>query len=141
MSDDLEKIVAFIDKHHVLSLATSYDNELSVCSLFYCYDKLTNSFIVASNDETTHINHIKKNRNIAANILLETKEVSKIQGLQLRGEFLELQNKTLQKLYFEKFPCAINKVKKFWSIEVNYFKMTDNSLGFAKKIILKDFSL
>ncbi len=138
MSDDLEKIRTFIDKHHVLTLATSDGKELSTCSLFYAYCPQTKSFIVASSKETTHIEHIQKNNTIAGNILLETSIIGKIQGVQFRGEFVILEDKNLKKLYFKAFPQALLMKPTLWQIKVNYFKMTDNTLGFGKKIIWQD---
>ena len=140
MSSDLEKISTFLAKHHVMSLATSVTDELSVCSLFYVWDEKKLSFVVASSDDTTHIKHIKQNQNIAGNIVLETKTVGKIQGVQFRGKFLELQDDGLKKLYFKTFPHARVMRPKLWQIKVDYFKMTDNRLGFGKKIIWQDFS-
>jgi uncharacterized protein YhbP (UPF0306 family) len=133
---DLEKIEAFIEKHHALSLATSDGDELSVCSLFYAYDGLT--FIVASSEDTTHIKHILKNQKVAGNILLETKEVGKIQGLQFRGIFTTLGDEKLKKLYFKRFPYALAMRAKLYKIEVDYFKLTDNRLGFGKKLIWQE---
>ena len=141
MSTDLEKINKFITKHHVMSLATTYDDDLSVCSLFYVYSSEKSSFVVASSDDTLHIQHIQKNKNVAGNILLETKTVGKVQGVQFRGEFLPLKGKELKNLYFKSFPYALAMNPKLWQIKVNYFKMTDNRLGFGKKIILSDFSV
>jgi uncharacterized protein YhbP (UPF0306 family) len=135
MSKDLEKIDSFLQKHHVMSLATSEKKELSVCSLFYAFSLEENSFIVASSDDTLHIKHIQKNSNVAGNILLETKTIGKIQGVQFRGVFKELQNKKLKKLYFKTFPHAKIMKPKLWQIKVDYFKMTDNRLGFGKKVI------
>jgi len=133
--DNLQKIIRFLSEHHVMSLATSYEKELSVCSLFYVYDVQSRRFIVASSDDTTHIKHIKQNSKVAGNILLETKSVGKIQGLQFRGIFIELTQKELKKLYFKAYPYALALNPKLWSIEVEWFKMTDNRLGFGKKII------
>jgi len=140
MSSDLEKISTFLAKHHVMSLATSVADELSVCSLFYVWDEKKLSFVVASSDDTTHIKHIKQNQNIAGNIVLETKTVGKIQGVQFCGRFLELQDDGLKKLYFKTFPHARVMRPKLWQIKVDYFKMTDNRLGFGRKIIWQDFS-
>ncbi|WP_373073319.1 pyridoxamine 5'-phosphate oxidase family protein [Sulfurimonas sp.] len=131
----LEKIESFIDKHHVLSLATSVESELSVCNLFYAYDKDDICFIVASSDDTTHINHILKNSFVAGTIVLETKTVGKIQGLQFRGSFTSLEDQRLKKLYFKTFPYALAMNPKLWQIKVDYFKFTDNNLGFGKKLI------
>ena len=138
---DLERVVAFIQSHHVMSLATCYDEELSVCSLFYIYHEATNSFVVVSDEQTRHIHHIKNNQKIAGNILLETDEVNKIKGLQFHGLFLELEDSALEELYLQRFPYAKEHPAKFWQIHVKYFKLTDNSLGFGKKIIVSDFSL
>ena len=141
MSQELEKIRNFIGEHHVMSLSTTDFKEISTCSLFYAYDKGSNSFVVASSEDTTHILHVKKNPNISGNILLETKEVGRIQGLQFRGEFIRLVDKDLKKLYFKTFPYAIALLPKLWQIKVNYFKMTDNRLGFGKKLIWQDSSV
>lgn len=132
---DLDKITAFIDSHHVMSLATTDKESLSVCSLFYAYDAESLSFVVASADATTHVLHTQKNPNIAGNILLETALVGKIQGVQFWGIFEELQSKKLKTLYFKKFPYALALNPKLWSIKVNRLKMTDNTLGFGKKIL------
>ncbi len=135
MSDDLAKITKFIDKHHVLTLATSDGEELSACSAFYAYSQEKISFIIASSDDTTHIQNIKKNKNIAGNILLETKIIGKIQGVQFRGDIIQLKDKELVKVYYQAFPYAKLMRPKLWIIQVNWFKMTHNKLGFGKKII------
>ena len=133
---DLERVEAFIQQHHVMSLATTTSGELSVCSLFYTYDKKTSCFIVASSEETLHIQHILKDSSIAGNILLETKTVGDIKGLQFRGKFSFLEDQELKKHYFNDFPYVISLNPTLWKIKVNYFKLTDNSLGFGKKVIL-----
>ena len=119
-----------------MSLASSNGENISVCSLFFAYDKDSKSFIVASSDNTLHIKNILQNKNIAGNILLETKNVTKIKGLQFSGEFTPLADKRLQKLYFDTFAYALLLNPKLWQIKVKNFKLTDNSLGFGKKIIV-----
>lgn len=141
MSSDLHKIDAFLQEHHVLSLATSDLKELSVCNLFYVFEREKLSFVVASSDETTHIKNISKNSSIAGAVVLETKIVGKIKGVQFKGEFLALEDGALRKSYFSRFPYAIAMNPKLWQIKVHYFKMTDNTLGFGKKIIWQDSSL
>jgi len=141
MEVDLKKISIFIEKHHVMSLATTFNNELSVCSLFYVYNEAKRYFIVASSDDTTHIRHIKNSAKIAGNILLETDRVGEIKGLQFRGEFSLLEENSLKLQYFKKFPYALALNPKLWQIKVEFFKMTDNSLGFANKIIWPEVSL
>lgn len=135
MGEKLEKIVSFIQQHHVMSLATAVGEEVSACSLFYAYEKEKKCFVVASSDETLHIQQINKNPKVAGNILLETKTVGKIQGLQFRGLFSQTEDESLKKLYFQAFPYAKIMKPKLWRVDVEYFKLTDNTLGFGKKII------
>ncbi|MCX6077190.1 MAG: pyridoxamine 5'-phosphate oxidase family protein [Campylobacterales bacterium] len=139
MSEKLKKISSFLNEHHVMSLATATAEEISVCSLFYAFDEQKLSFVVASSEDAKHIKHIVENSNIAGNILLETKIIGKIQGVQFRGNFVPLEDKELKIEYFKAFPYALALNPKLWQIKVNYFKMTDNRLGFGEKIIWDAF--
>ena len=134
MDTNLQKIEAFIDEHHVLTLATAVENDVSACSLFYAYDMEHKSFIVASSEDTEHIENILKNPKVAGNIFLETKEIGKIQGLQFKGEFCKLGESRQKLLYFKKFPYAIALNPTLCEIKVHSFKLTDNRLGFGKKL-------
>lgn len=135
MQSNLQKIDTFLQKHHVLTLATTDKEELSACNLFYAFDAQKISFVVASSDETTHIKHILHNPKVAGTVVLETKIVGKIEGVQFRGELLPLDDDELKKLYFKSFPYALAMNPKLWQIKIDYFKLTDNTLGFGKKII------
>jgi len=141
MSKDLDKINDFLSQHHVLTLATSSLDGVNACNLFYTFLKTENSFIVASSLDTEHIQNILKNQKVAGTVVLETKTVGKIQGVQFKGEFLKLDNKEMSKYYFKAFPYALAMNPTLWQIKVNYFKMTDNTLGFGKKIIWQGSSL
>ncbi|MDY0117782.1 MAG: pyridoxamine 5'-phosphate oxidase family protein [Sulfurimonadaceae bacterium] len=134
MSDSLSKIEKFLTAHHVLTLATCHKDEISACSLFYAYDKEKQRFIVASSEDTTHVKHILQNPKVAGNIPLETKIIANIQGVQFRGVFRLLANED-NHLYYKRFPPALVMQPTLWEIEVEFFKMTDNTLGFGKKII------
>ena len=134
MDTNLQKIEDFIDEHHVLTLATAVENDVSACSLFYAYDMEHKSFIVASSEDTEHIENILQNPKVAGNILLETKELGKIQGLQFKGEFCKLRESRQKLLYFKTFPYALALAPTLWEIKVHSFKLTDNRLGFGKKL-------
>jgi hypothetical protein len=135
MDSSLKKIVTFIAEHHVMSLATSCEEELSACSLFYAYNAERKIFIFASSKDTKHIKHIVSNAKVAGNILLETQKVGEIKGLQFSGKCCEIQEKLLKLEYFKNFPYALALNPTLWQIEVESFKLTDNSFGFGKKIL------
>jgi len=131
------KITKFLLKHHLLTLATSSDNEPYCCSLFYAYLESHEMLIFMSQDKTKHIRDIKYNNKVAGTIAPET-SISKVQGIQLTGtvEALDGQLLALAKAaYQKKFPMSKLMEGVIYGIELNYIKMTDNTLGFGKKLI------
>ncbi len=133
MTDNLEKIEKFLAKHHTLSLSTCKDNICSTCTLFYAYDKEENCFIVASDEKTEHVQNLFFNPNVSGTIHLETELVGKIQGVQFKGKMLTCKDE--KRIYLKRFPYALAMNPTLWKIEVEFFKFTDNRLGFGKKLI------
>lgn len=129
-----EKIGKFISKHHLLSLATVGES-LWCCSAFYVFDKDTAVFIIASDEQTTHIHNIHINARVAGTIAHETKVVGKIQGIQYAGQIGRVENEQERALYLKKFPYAVAMNPTLWKIKLDTIKMTDNTLGFGKKLI------
>lgn len=129
-----EKISRFIAKHHLLSLAT-FGESLWCCSAFYVFDGDEGSFIIASDPETLHIQNSRINSRVAGTIAQETKIVGKIQGVQFTGEMSTVEDERVRGLYFERFPYARVMNPTLWKIRLDVIKMTDNTLGFGKKLI------
>jgi hypothetical protein len=131
----IEKIECFIHEHHLLSLAT-IGERLWCCSMFYAYDAETISFIVASDETTEHMNNVLQNPYIAGTVALETKTVGKIQGIQFSGVMAKAETKGYD-FYFKAFPYARIMNPTLWEIRLDEVKMTDNTLGFGKKVTWK----
>ncbi len=133
-----KRIKDFIHEHHVLTLAVSNNNIPYCANCFYIYSDEDKMLIFTSDKETRHISDTQENKNVAGSIVLETKQVGKIQGIQFNGEIIELQGDILKKSnrkYLKKYPFAILAKTSMWGIKLNYIKMTDNRLGFGKKLI------
>jgi uncharacterized protein YhbP (UPF0306 family) len=97
-------------------------------------------FVFTSDKETRHGKEMLENPNVGANIVLETKTIGKIQGLQIMGVAEELQSAELKlgkKAYLKKYPYAVLKLETMWGLKVDFLKLTDNRLGFGKKLIWK----
>lgn len=133
MSKNLEKIVAFLQKHHTLSLCTCRDNLCSSCTLFYAYDEEENIFIVASQEKTEHIQNVLQNSFVSGTVYLETEIVGKIQGVQFKGKMFPWKDE--KRVYLKRFPYALAMNPTLWKIEIDFLKFTDNRLGFGKKLI------
>jgi len=136
-----KKITEFINEHHVLTLAVSNNNIAYCANCFYAFDEENKKLIFTSDSSTRHINDTNNNKQVAGSIVLETKHVGKIQGIQFNGIIDEITDdyyKKANKLYLKRFPYAILKTTSLWSVELKYIKMTDNRLGFGKKLIWGD---
>jgi uncharacterized protein YhbP (UPF0306 family) len=133
MPSTLEKVRLFLGKHHLLSLATAGRDGPQAASLFYAYDAQSIAFIVASEMKTEHIQNVLANESVAGTVALETDEVGKIEGIQFRG-VMRAVTKEEGKLYFDAFPYAKLMNPQLWKIELAKIKLTDNRLGFGKKL-------
>jgi uncharacterized protein YhbP (UPF0306 family) len=137
MKVDLQ-IIDFINEHHLLTLATSQNNLPYCCNVFYVYDSLNNQLIFSSDPKTKHANDFIANSNVAGTIALETKEITKIQGVQLLGIIQELKTEELEiakEQYIKAFAYAANMGLHLWAMPLSFIKMTHNKLGFGKKLV------
>ncbi len=136
-----KKIIDFIKEHHVLTLATSVDGKPYVSNCFYIYLPEENMLVCTSDKTTKHIKDVEQNSSVGVSIVLETKTVGKIQGLQINGTMIEAKDNLLKKCkkrYLLKYPYAVLKLTTMWTIKISFAKLTDNRLGFGKKIIWKE---
>lgn len=130
-----ERIIKFIKRHHVLNLATVSAEGVPYCAAcFYTYDSRRNRLIFTSDDTTRHAQEMLVNRSVACAITLETRIVGKIQGVQICG-IAERGNNDDKLLYIKRFPYTALADLNIWAIEPTFIKLTDNTLGFGKKLI------
>lgn len=132
------KIIAFLKKHHVLTLATVSGDQPWVANCFYAFIEEQMVFVFTSGFETRHIQEVSLNNKVAGNVVLETSIVGKIQGIQFSGTLQLAKNEelvTAEKAYLKRFPFAALMDTTLWILQIDYLKMTDNRLGFGKKLI------
>lgn len=133
-----ERIVKFIKKHHVLTIATSVGNEPWCANCFYAYLEDENMLVFTTDLNTRHGQEFLKNQFVAGSIVLETMIVGKIRGIQFQGAVSEPDKATESKArsaYLKRFPPAVLMDTHLWVVKLTYIKMTDNRLGFGKKLI------
>lgn len=126
-------ITAFLKKHHLLTLATCKVNLPYCTSCFYAFIPESATFVIATDAKTRHGHEALENEQVAGAVALETKMVGKIQGVQFTGVF-KAANEAEKKAYLKRFPYVIAMMPSLWSIEIEYLKFTDNTLGFGKKL-------
>jgi uncharacterized protein YhbP (UPF0306 family) len=132
------RIIRFFRRHHVLTIVTTVSNEPWCASCFYVYLENENAFVFTTDLETRHGQEFVKNPLVAGSIVLETGITGKIRGIQFQGIVSEPEGELLagaKKAYLKKFPVAMLMKTHLWIVNLTYIKMTDNRLGFGKKII------
>ena len=133
-----KKIIEFFKKHHVLTLATCIDHQPWCANCFYAFLEEDAAFVFTSGYETRHIREVKENEKVAGSVVLETGIVNKIQGVQFSGR-LELPGGEMAErariAYLKRFPFAVLMETTLWVLYADHLKMTDNRLGFGKKLI------
>ena len=132
-----ERIVRFIRRHHAMTLATSVAGAPYCCNIFYTYIPSENLFVFTSAKETKHAADMLENSFVAASIMLETRTVGKLRGLQLQGNATLVEENLgsrERKAYLRSFPYAAVMPLELWTLRPTTMKLTDNRLGFGKKI-------
>jgi len=138
MNQPDKRIIDFILEHHVLNLATSYKDMPYMAHCFYVFLPDINAFVFTSDKKTRHGVEMLSNKNVAAGIPLETKTIGKIQGLQITGRVEEAKGKDIamaKKAYLKSYPYAVLSLETMWLLYPDFYKFTDNRLGFGKKLI------
>jgi uncharacterized protein len=131
------RVIKFFRKHHVLTIATSVDNEPWCANCFYVYLEEENSLVFTTDRDTRHGEEFLKNPHVAGSVVLETMVVGKIRGIQFQGVISEPEGEMLLKAkraYLKRFPPAVLMNTHLWVVKLTLIKMTDNRLGFGKKI-------
>ena len=88
--------------------------------------------------DTRHISETLKNSKVAGSVVLETSIVNKIQGVQFTGVLQLPENDMIVRsrhAYLKRFPFAALMDTTLWILYADHIKLTDNRLGFGKKLI------
>ena len=130
-----KRITDFMARHHVLTLATATKEGVPYCAAcFYAYDKSRNLIVFTSDDSTLHAQQMVENSSVAVAINLETRIVGKVQGIQICGT-VRRGEEADKSVYIKRFPYAAVAPLNIWVVEPTFMKLTDNTLGFGKKLI------
>jgi hypothetical protein len=132
------RIIRFIKKHHVLTIATSIANEPWCANCFYVYLEDENSIVFTTDPKTRHGKEFLVNSLVAGSVVLETKIIGKIRGIQFQGVVSEISEEDEEKArneYIRRFPVAMLMDTHLWKVKLTFVKYTDNRLGFGKKLL------
>ena len=132
------RFIKFLRKHHVLTIATTAENEPWCANCFYVYLEEENALVFTTDADTRHGEEFLKNPLVAGSVVLETMVIGKIQGIQFQGLVSEPEGDMLSKAkwaYLKRFPPAVLMDTHLWMVKLTLIKLTDNRLGFGEKIL------
>jgi uncharacterized protein YhbP (UPF0306 family) len=135
-----KRIIRFLKRHHVLTIATAVNNEPWCANCYYVYLEDENVFVFTTDIDTRHGQEFLKNPFVAGSVVLETRIIGKIMGIQFQGQVSEPEGNLIEKAnnaYLKRFPVAVLMDTHLWIVKLTTIKMTDNRLGFGKKLIWK----
>ncbi len=134
------RITRFIGEHHIMTLAVARDGEPWCATCYYAWMKDPGLFVFTSDPATRHIRDTADGGRyrVAGAIALETKIVGLIRGVQFTGTIREPageEAEAARRRYLRRFPVArMVPGLHLWLLEPDLIKMTDNRLGFGKKL-------
>lgn len=144
------RIVRFIGRHRVMTLAAVSSpaaGEVWCCNLFYAYvlpgkggEMAGGAFVFTSPAETEHARMFVERPEVAGSVVLESRVVGRLQGLQFQGVVERADARTdggalAKRAYLKRFPFAAPMLSDLWVLRVTRFKFTDNTLGFGTKLL------
>lgn len=132
-----DRIVKFLGEHHLLTLAVSDESDIWCSHAFFVFLEDEAAFLITSEDHTRHIKLAQKRDIVAGGIALETNKIGEIRGLQFKAVIEKCDDSftgPYKMKYLRRFPYAILKGGDLWKLTMTEAKLTDNRLGFGKKI-------
>ncbi|MRJ02536.1 MAG: hypothetical protein C6I05_03710 [Epsilonproteobacteria bacterium] len=127
-------IIAFLEENHIFSLAVRGRGTVYAATCFYLFDRREEALIFASDPSTYHMELSAEEPEVAGTIHNCSRTLHSIRGVQFRG-VVERGDERERNLYLEAFPVALLLNPTIWSLRLHWIKMTDNTLGFGRKII------
>ncbi len=134
-----ETIIHFLEQQNCASVCCIDEAGKPYCfSCFYAFSRIDGLIYFKSSANSHHANLLKKNSFIAGTVLPDKLNKLTIKGIQFEAIVLDTQHPLVKKRlnnYYKKHPAALAMPGDIWILQIEYIKMTDNTLGFGKKII------
>lgn len=137
-SESLTAISRYLKKQHVLSLCAGSAQELWCANCFYVFDQQRVALWIMTEPDSQHGELMQQQSQVAGTINGQPKSVLLIKGVQYCGQISRLSGEPeviARAAYCRRFPVAKKVSAPLWEIRLDKLKMTDNALGFGKKLL------
>jgi len=134
-NDQLSAIARYLKKQHVLSVCGG--NPVWCANCFYLFNAEKVAFWLMTETTTRHGEQMREDEQVAGTVNGQPKSVLLIKGVQYAGRIALLEGdeeQAARRAYIKRFPIAARATAPLWEIKLDELKMTDNALGFGKKL-------
>ena len=134
-SQPLKAITRYLKKQHVLSVCGG--DPVWCANCFYVFNEEKVVFWLMSEESTRHGAQFNSDPRVAGTVNGQPKSVLLIKGVQYAGRIRLLEGEEKErarKAYIRRFRIAATVSAPLWEIQPDELKMTDNALGFGKKL-------
>lgn len=131
------RIKDFILEQKNLTFCTSENNQPYCANCFYVFLSEDKLLVFKSDSVTKHISQAIINNKVAGTIVPDLDKTGTVKGIQFTGDFFSPEGEMLEKTkkaYYKKFPFGRAVPGDIWVVKIMSIKMTDNTLGFGKKL-------
>ena len=135
--ENLKTIRRFLKRQHVLTLCACSAGETWCANCFYAFDPDAMALYLMTEHSTRHGAMMAENPHVTGTIAHQTRTVALIKGIQYSGIVTLLagdDERQARACYCRRFPIALALPAPIWQLSLNFLKMTDNALGFGKKL-------
>lgn len=135
--DERLAIEKFLKKYHVLTLCSVGEGDLWCANCFYVPEPGEMSLLLMTELRTRHGNLMAQHPHVSGTIAGQPKSVALIRGIQYAGRVSQLSGEAERAgrdRYCTRFPVAGKMPAPLWRLTLDEIKMTDNTLGFGKKL-------
>lgn len=134
-----ETIIHFLQQNTCASVCCIDEVGKPYCfSCFYAFNRQEGLIYFKSSSNSHHTRLLKKNPFVAGTVLPDKLNKLTSRGIQFEATVLDTQHPGVKKglnNYYKKHRAALAMPGEIWVLQIEYLKMTDNTLGFGKKII------
>ena len=130
-------VIEYLEKQTVAGIACLDENGLPYCfSCFYAFDHSKQILVFKSSVDSRHSTMLENHPELAGTVNPDKLNKLAIKGIQFKG-MIDTDPKTISQgrdLYYKRFPFAVAMKGDVWVIRLSWIKMTDQALGFGKKM-------
>ena len=131
-----ERIAQFLRSNKVATICCVDEEGLPYCfSCFYTWDETSRQLYFKSSADTKHAQMMLEKGSVAGTVQPDKLNPLAIKGIQFMGKIEPVFHGDAAAAYHGRYPFALAMKGEVWTLQLQYIKMTDNTLGFGKKLV------